>query len=85
MKGTVAHIAHAIGWIAIRDEIGEITIAELLGGYDIEIGNRITGDLHSLGGETFYNQSEDEEIDVFVQYINLSEQQAIQIFQTRVL
>ncbi|EJD6474877.1 hypothetical protein ACUBYX_002157 [Providencia rettgeri] len=81
LKGVIVHIEHRIGWVAIRDEIGEITIAELIGGYDVEKGNIITGNLHSEGGETFYNLSTDEELDVYVEYIHLTEVQAILAIQ----
>ncbi|HGN0867346.1 TPA: hypothetical protein ACKROV_000556 [Providencia alcalifaciens] len=81
LKGVIVHIERRIGWIAIRDEFGEITIAELLGGYDVEKGNVITGNLHSEGGETFYNHSTDEELDVYVEYIHLTEAQSIYAIQ----
>jgi hypothetical protein len=38
MRGVIVHVEHRIGWIAIRDDRGEITIAEILGGYDVEKG-----------------------------------------------
>ncbi|EPH1780095.1 hypothetical protein QBC16_004961 [Citrobacter freundii] len=57
--------------------MGEFTVAELLGGYDVEKGHVISGDLHSLGSETFFNETEDEDIDVFVQGCGMSEQQSI--------
>lgn len=81
MRGVVVHHEHSLSFIVIRDPVGEFTIAELLGGYDVEKGHVISGDLHSLGGETFINETEDEEIDVFVQGYGLSEQQVIQMIQ----
>ncbi|EBF0275578.1 hypothetical protein DB992_15345 [Salmonella enterica] len=69
-------ISHCVAEI-IRDPMGEFTVAELLGGYDVEKGHVISGDLHSLGGETFLNETEDEDIDVFVQGYGMSEQQSI--------
>jgi hypothetical protein len=57
--------------------MGEFTVAELLGGYDVEKGHVISGDLHCLGGETFFNETEDEDIDVYVQGFGMSEQQSI--------
>jgi hypothetical protein len=35
MRGVIVHVEHRIGWIAIRDDRGEITIAEILGGHDV--------------------------------------------------
>lgn len=29
MRGKIVHVEHRIGWIAIRDERGAITIAEI--------------------------------------------------------
>lgn len=81
MRGVVVHHEHRIGYIVIRDQIGEFTVAELLGGYDVERGHVITGNLHSLGSETFYNETESEELDVIVQNHGMSEQQSIQMIQ----
>lgn len=76
-RGVIVHHEHRIGYIVIRDPMGEFTVAELLGGYDVEKGHVISGDLHSLGSETFFNETEDEDIDVFVQGCGMSEQQSI--------
>ncbi|VAM36520.1 Uncharacterised protein [Enterobacter cloacae] len=81
MRGVVVHHEHRIGYIVIRDQIGEFTVAELLGGYDVEKGHVITGNLHSLGSETFYNETESEELDVIVQNHGLSEHQSIQMIR----
>lgn len=81
MRGVVVHHEHRIGYIVIRDQIGEFTVAELLGGYDVERGHVITGNLHSLGSETFYNETESEELDVIVQNHGMSEQQSIQMIR----
>jgi hypothetical protein len=67
MKGTVVGINHRKGFIAIRIDDGDITVAELLGDYDVELRDRIRGDLEALGGEYFYNLTKQEELDVFVQ------------------
>lgn len=44
-----------------------VSIIELIGGYNIEIGDEIEGNLDSLGGEEIYNLSQDENMDVFIQ------------------
>ncbi|MBL5899961.1 hypothetical protein I7V27_13620 [Lelliottia amnigena] len=82
MVGKIVHIEHRIGWIAIRDDRGEITIAELLGGYNVEIGNVVSGDLHTCGGSSFFNRSTNEELSVMVQYVGLNDQQAIRAIQS---
>lgn len=83
MNGTVVHVENRRGWIAIRDSHDEITIVELLGGYDVENGHVITGNLDSLGSETFFNKTTGEELDVMVEYIGLTDQQAVSVFQRR--
>ncbi|MGV2879417.1 hypothetical protein D9O29_01575 [Pantoea vagans] len=81
MRGVVVHHEHRIGYIVIRDPMGEYTVAELMGGYDVEKGHVISGDLHSHAGETFINESKDEEIEVFVQGYGMTEQQSILMIQ----
>ncbi|THB84078.1 hypothetical protein [Pantoea agglomerans] len=81
MRGVVVHHERRNGYIVIRDQIGEFTVAELLGGYDVEKGHAITGELHNLGGETFMNESKEEEIEVFVQGYGMTEQQSILMLQ----
>ena len=81
MRGVVVHHEHRIGFIVIRDSIGEFTVAELLGGYDVEKGHVISGELHTLGSETFVNETEYEELDVIVQGHGMTEQQSIRMIQ----
>lgn len=35
MRGVVVHNEHRIGYIVIRDQFGEFTVAELSGGYEV--------------------------------------------------
>jgi hypothetical protein len=65
MKGIVCNIQKN-GFIEIQTGT-YISVVELLGGYDIEIGDEIKGNLESLGGEVLFNISQDEEMDVFIQ------------------
>lgn len=81
MRGKIVHVEHRISWIAIRDERGAITIAEIIGGYDVEKGHIISGNLHSLGSEVFHNLTTSEEMDVMVEYIGLTDNQAIAAIQ----
>ncbi len=77
MKGTVVHHEHRIGFIVIRDDKGQFAIAELLGNYDVEMGDIVSGNLHTNGGETLLNQTQNEAMEVFVKGFGLSEQDAI--------
>lgn len=81
MRGVVVHHEHRIGFIVIRDPLGEFTIVELVGGYEVEKGHVISGELHALGSETFINETEDEELDVIVQGHGMTEQQSIRMIQ----
>ncbi|WP_035597070.1 hypothetical protein [Halomonas salina] len=76
MKGTLVGVNRRKGFIAIRTEEGELTVAELLGGYEVELEDEIRGDLNALGGETFYNITQDEELDVYVQGVQCSNRHA---------
>tara|TARA_R110002124_G_scaffold102425_3_gene250552 strand:- start:429 stop:677 length:249 start_codon:yes stop_codon:yes gene_type:complete len=67
MIGTVVGINPRKGFIAIRIDDGDVTVAELLGDYDVDLRDRVRGDLEALGGEYFYNLTKQEELDVFVQ------------------
>lgn len=51
-----------------------VTVIEILVNYYLEVGNIIKGNLDSLGRESLYNVSQDEEIDVFVQEIYASKE-----------
>ena len=60
------------GLFAIEDEHGEFTIAELLSATDIELGDVLEGDLHSLGSETFAKVRSKNSVRVFVEDIHAS-------------
>jgi len=77
MKGNVVHHEHRIGFIVIRDENGEFAVAELLGSYDVERGDVVSGELQTSGGGTLFNETQDESMDVFMKGYGLSEQDAI--------
>lgn len=81
MRGVVVHHERRTGYIVIRDSFDEFTVAELLGGYDVERGHVISGNLHSLGGETFFNETEDEKLEVFVQRYGMSEHQSTHLIR----
>jgi hypothetical protein len=65
MKGIVTHIQEN-GFVEIQTN-SFIAVVELIGGYEVEVGDEISGQLDNLGGETIYNISQYEEVDVFIQ------------------
>ncbi len=71
MKGSVIAFNKIKGFAAIKTGDG-ITVAELFS-CEADIGDVITGDLENLGDETFYNDTQSEEFDVYVHGIKCSE------------
>lgn len=67
MIGKVCAINQQKGLIAVETNSNEFSILELIGGYDVEIDDIISGDLESLGSETVINKTQTEEMDVFIQ------------------
>lgn len=57
MEGRVISINPHKGFIAIKTD-GGITVVELLGGYEVEVEDIISGDLESHGGETLFNETQ---------------------------
>jgi hypothetical protein len=78
MKGTVAFINPTRGMAALITENGEYTSFETLGD-DVELGDILSGDLESVGGETWYNETKHEEIEVMVEDIYGTKQIALKI------
>jgi hypothetical protein len=75
MNGRVVGINCNKGFIAIDTGSG-ISVVELLGGYDVEMGDKISGDLEALGGESLYNISQQEEMDTYIQGVGCSRESA---------
>ncbi len=67
MIGKVRAINQQKGFIAVETDSNEFSVFELLGGYAVEIGDVISGDLESLGGKTVINKTQSEKMDVFIQ------------------
>lgn len=78
MSGIVKMLNSKRGMAAIETNSG-YTVFEILGDYDVEIGDEISGDLDSHGGETFKNISKEEHIEVYVEAIQATEQNARQL------
>ncbi len=69
MKGHVIAVNARKGFVAVSTDDG-ITVFELLGGYEVEIDDVISGNLDSLGGESFKNETKLEDMEVYVQGIH---------------
>lgn len=69
LKGKVYMINPRKGLVAILTENNSFTIAEVLEMTLPELGDIVQGDLESLGGETLYNVTRKETIEVFIQDI----------------
>lgn len=67
MKGSVAHINHQRGMVAVETEDGDYSIIELLGD-DVEVGDELRWRSdHPLGSETIRNISQAVDMEVFFQ------------------
>ena len=76
MKGKVIDINNRNGWVAVQLEDGECSIFEPLGGYVLEIGDIISGDICFDGGLNAYNHSQDESMDIITELSGLTLQMA---------
>lgn len=78
IEGEVIGINERKGFIAINTDMG-ITVAELLGGYIIQMGDIIKGDLEIHGGIELLNMSQNEKIDAFIQGIHCTREFAAKL------
>jgi len=67
MTGTVYKVDQKKGFVYLNLEDGQQCWFELLGGYDIEVGDIVTGNLWTLGGEELTNTTKDYKMSVFIQ------------------
>ena len=79
MNGQITFINQRRGMAAVLTSNGGFTVIELLGGYDVQIGDVVSGDLESHGGETIYNNTQMESMDVYIQGIHCTKQNAINL------
>jgi hypothetical protein len=77
LRGPVVGVNLKRGFVAVRTD-GGLTIVELLGGYDVQLGDTIAGNLESLGGESLYNETRMEAMDVSIQNFHCSDEAARQ-------
>lgn len=70
MKATVVLVNETRGMVAAKTEDGEYSIFELLGSYEIAVGDVVSSsDFHSMGGEKYKNLTKNESMDVYVQNV----------------
>lgn len=75
-QGTVKATNTQRGMVAIKADDGGCTIIELLGHFEIQLGDRMAWENdYGLGGETYTNLTSGESGDVFVQNHDVSESQ----------
>jgi hypothetical protein len=73
MKGTVVHIHHQRGMIAVQTEDGDYSVLELLGADDLEIGDEVEWpDDTALGGEPLTNHTRSSTFEVYFQNHHVS-------------
>lgn len=69
--------------LVVRLEDGMYSVVEPMGGYNIEIGDELTGDLETQGSTVLMNITYNEEIDAIIQYVAGSKQDAFRILPVR--
>ncbi|ACT07109.1 MULTISPECIES: hypothetical protein [Dickeya] len=79
MRGIVVHHEHRIGCIVIRDPEERFIVAKLLDIYEVERGDAITGDFHTVGKTTLFNEVSNQDIDVEILSTDMTEDAAIEL------
>ncbi|MGM3172666.1 hypothetical protein [Dickeya lacustris] len=79
MRGIVVHHEHRIGFVVIRDPNEGFIVAKLLGVYEVERGDAITGDFKTVGNATLLNETNNQEINVEIQNTDMTEEAAINL------
>lgn len=69
MQGKVAMINHRRGWISVLTANNDFTIIEVLEHSLPELGNTMSGNLQRLGGQSLRNETQEHDIDVYIQEI----------------
>ena len=83
MKGVVSFINSKNGRVAALVDGHGFTVFELLGGYEIDIGDIDSGNLDDHGGEVLMNHTQQEEIDVYIQAISCGKDVALRLVRGR--
>lgn len=82
MQGIVRRVSQINGFAAIETSSGEFTVAELLG-CELEPGDRVEGNLESLGGETLRKLDDGELLDVYIQDCHADAARANQLLRAQ--
>jgi len=67
MQGTITLVNPRTGCFAVEVEAGDYTVIELTDTCEIEVGDIVSGNLHSPGGESLRNVTRNESMSVYVQ------------------
>lgn len=70
MQGSVSFVNPKNGFFIVEVGAGDYTVVEILGGYDIEIGDIIAGDLDSPGDGFLRNETQGVIMSVYVQDVH---------------
>lgn len=81
VKGIVTMIDHRKQFLAVKLDSDEYSIVEVLEVESPELGDVLSGNLESLGGETLLNLTKGEEIEVFIQDIHADKTRAIKLLR----
>jgi hypothetical protein len=81
VKGKIVAYNARNGMGAIHVEDDSITVAEFIGGYNIEKDDVVQGDLRQDGGFELYNVTQGEMMDVSIEGTDCSPQMARRLLQ----
>ena len=72
MDGTVVLVNQRKGFFAVEVGAGsgDFTVVELLDSCEVAVGDIVSGDLHSHGGEELMNKTQRQSMSVYIQGIH---------------
>jgi hypothetical protein len=76
MKGKIVLIGTDSGFVGIRTEQGDYSVLELLGGYDVELGDEVTSNFYNCSSAAVKNLTQSETMDVSIEAAGLTREQA---------
>jgi len=80
MEGRVIGVNRKTAFVAVTTD-GGITVFELLGGYEIENDDIVSGELENHGGEIILNVTRQEKMDVFIQGVHCTHEFAQKLLE----
>ena len=82
MKGIVKIINPKRGLIAVEVDFNDFTVMEILEtSCSIDVGDFVSGNLDAHAGETVINLTKNEKMEVFIEGVNCSAQNAQQLMR----